>query len=122
MAITIEERDQPQGSSGPPAPRRSSGRLVRGLEAYALLGLTLVIAAFFSVWGPTADTFLSAANLRSLALWRNVWPLEFRHGRLKASPAIGSGAGVGGHRLLHSCPRGLKIRTRVTATNIPHVR
>ncbi len=67
MAITIEERDQPQGSSGPPAPRRSSGRLVRGLEAYALLGLTLVIAAFFSVWGPTADTFLSAANLRSLA-------------------------------------------------------
>jgi len=67
MATTIVEPGQPQSAGTPNSPRPSSGRLIRGLEAYALLGLTVVVGAFFSVWGPTADTFLTAANLRSLS-------------------------------------------------------
>lgn len=65
--MTTIVESEPNGADTAKDSRRSTGRLIRGLEAYALLGLALVIAAFFSLWGPTSDTFLTAANLRSLA-------------------------------------------------------
>jgi ribose transport system permease protein len=36
------------------------------LEAYALVGLLVLAAVFFSLYSPTADTFLTAANLQVL--------------------------------------------------------
>jgi len=47
--------------------RRQHSRLVIGLEAYALLAVTVALGAFFALWPPTADTFLTPANLRSIA-------------------------------------------------------
>jgi ribose transport system permease protein len=44
----------------------SSGWRIKALEAYALLGLLVAVAVFFSVWSRTGDTFSSAANLRIL--------------------------------------------------------
>ena len=46
--------------------RRQRRRLIDWLESYALLGCLLIAAIFFSVYGPTSDTFLTAANLRVL--------------------------------------------------------
>lgn len=63
---TVETPAAEPASTPPAGPRRRLG-LVRILEAYALLILTFVIAIFFSVWEPTSDTFLTAANLRSIA-------------------------------------------------------
>jgi len=40
--------------------------VVRGLEAYALLGLLLVLVLFFAVFPETSDTFLTSANLQIL--------------------------------------------------------
>ena len=40
--------------------------LVRNLEAYALLGLLVVVAIFFSVYSKTADTFPTTANIQAL--------------------------------------------------------
>ena len=40
--------------------------LTEWLEAYALLACLVVAAGFFAVYGPTADTFLTPANLRVL--------------------------------------------------------
>ncbi|MCW2952982.1 MAG: inner-rane translocator [Conexibacter sp.] len=52
------------------APRRSSssssGRVLRLMEANALLVLLVLTAIFFSVWSKTGDTFLSSANLQIL--------------------------------------------------------
>ena len=42
-------------------------RLLAHADAYALLGLTLLIVAFFSVLPSTADIFPTAANLRAIA-------------------------------------------------------
>lgn len=44
-------------------PRRQS--VLHVLEAYALVLLLLIVVAFFSLWGETADTFTTAANLRA---------------------------------------------------------
>lgn len=46
--------------------RRHRRRTAEWLEAYALLACLVVAAVFFSVYGPTSDTFLTAANLRVL--------------------------------------------------------
>lgn len=67
METTIVDQDQPQSTDGRQTPRSSQSRIIRGFEAYALLILTVVVGAFFSFWGPTAETFLSAGNLRALA-------------------------------------------------------
>lgn len=57
-------------SSVSPAPtvkiRPHRRRIPEWLEAYALLACLVVAALFFSVYGPTSDTFLTAANLRVL--------------------------------------------------------
>jgi ribose transport system permease protein len=45
---------------------RSSVRLIGALEAYAMLGLLVAIAIFFSFYGPTADTFPTPRNIRAL--------------------------------------------------------
>ena len=67
METTIVEPDQSQSANQSRSHRSSTGRVIRGLEAYALLILTVAVGAFFSFWGPTAETFLTSANLRSLA-------------------------------------------------------
>lgn len=50
--------------------RQRKGRRRRGasyyLEAYAFLGLLVIAAVFFSLWGETSETFPSAANIRTL--------------------------------------------------------
>jgi ribose transport system permease protein len=47
--------------------RRAGGALVRALERYALVALLGALVVFFSVLPATSGTFLTAANLRSLA-------------------------------------------------------
>ena len=47
------------------ASRRTS--LLHSAERYALVALVLAVAAFFSVWPDSAETFPTAANLRILA-------------------------------------------------------
>jgi ribose transport system permease protein len=50
-------------------PRRSHvgrRRLAYWLEAYALIGLTLAVAVFFSVYGPTRETFPTLINLQTV--------------------------------------------------------
>jgi ribose transport system permease protein len=50
-----------------PRPSRGRRRSTRDLiEAYALLGLLVLAGAFFSVYGKTADAFLTSANLQTL--------------------------------------------------------
>jgi ribose transport system permease protein len=44
----------------------SQGRVLRLLEANALLVLLVLVGVFFSVWSKTGDTFLSSANLQIL--------------------------------------------------------
>ena len=46
--------------------RPQSRRATDLLEAYALPACLVIAAVFFSVFGPTSDTFLTAANLRVL--------------------------------------------------------
>lgn len=47
--------------------RRSRAKPLRHyLEAYALLGVLILVAIFFSVWPETADTFPTAANVQVL--------------------------------------------------------
>jgi ribose transport system permease protein len=61
---------EPSVSSVAPAAdvtvRPKRRRASEWLEAYALLACLVVAAVFFSVYGPTSGTFLTAANLRVL--------------------------------------------------------
>lgn len=50
----------------PRAGGHEPGALVRHLEAYALLGLLLLAAIFFSFYSKTSETFPTAANLQTL--------------------------------------------------------
>ncbi len=67
MSLSTDEHTassrEPTAARGRPSARH----FVRLFEAYALLGLTLVVAAFFTFWEPTSSTFLTPANIRSLA-------------------------------------------------------
>jgi ribose transport system permease protein len=69
MTIT-ESTAAPATSSIEPLeakPARTQGRTaIRVLERYALLGLVVLIAAFFTVYPDSAETFPTAANLRIL--------------------------------------------------------
>jgi ribose transport system permease protein len=49
-----------------PAEPRTRRRLVDRLEALALPGLLVLAALFFTVYGPTSKTFMTAANLQVL--------------------------------------------------------
>lgn len=53
----------PGGGSGRGVGSRR--RVAEFAEAYALVGLLLVVAAFFSLWSRTSDTFLTTANLQT---------------------------------------------------------
>lgn len=53
--------DTAKQSSGQKAPMAS---LSRWAEAYTLVGFTLLIAVFFSLWPVTAEMFLTTANFR----------------------------------------------------------
>jgi ribose transport system permease protein len=53
-------------ATSPNGPRRLRRPLRYYLEAYALLGLLIAVAIFFSVWPETADTFPTAANIETL--------------------------------------------------------
>lgn len=57
--------DEPaESASGLPG---SPGRpLTYFLEAYALLGISILAVIFFSVWSETSDTFLTSANIETL--------------------------------------------------------
>lgn len=46
--------------------RTDSQTTLKFLEAYALLGLLIVVGVFFSVYSETSDTFLTSANLQIL--------------------------------------------------------
>lgn len=50
----------------PAAPTKKPSRLVKYVEAYALLGLLFAVAIFFSVYSKTADTFPTTANIQAL--------------------------------------------------------
>jgi ribose transport system permease protein len=47
-------------------PSGKSSRLLDYAEAYALVGLLVLVAIFFSFYGPTADTFPTTANARAI--------------------------------------------------------
>ena len=51
----------PQGRT-----RDARSRVLHFLEAYALLGLLILVGVFFSVWSKTSGTFLTSANLQIL--------------------------------------------------------
>jgi ribose transport system permease protein len=57
---------RPEPDRQPKARGRSRHALLGFLEAYTLLILLVVAAVFFSVYGKTADTFPTAANLQIL--------------------------------------------------------
>lgn len=59
--------DQVVEAARPPATTRPvTGRLWRGLESYALLGLLVVVVLFFSFYGPTADVYPTWGNFRAV--------------------------------------------------------
>ncbi len=63
---TTAEAVAPLVATPGPALAVRGGRGWRLLEAYALLGLLLLVGLFFSLWSRTADTFLSVNNLKIL--------------------------------------------------------
>lgn len=69
-AASAPAAEQPAAAQPAAKPKRSVDRMRRPfrhyLEAYAFLGLLVIAAVFFSVFPETSDTFLSAANLRTL--------------------------------------------------------
>src|SRR4051794_22431558 len=64
----VEPTGSTRASRGPSG--RDGSRLRRGLahflEAYALLGLLLLVAAFFSLYGKTGAQFLTTTNIQIL--------------------------------------------------------
>jgi ribose transport system permease protein len=69
MTVTQEPVVSGVGPVGDPkgAPRtRSRFSLLGAVEAYAMLGLLVIIAIFFCLYGPTADTFPTARNIQNL--------------------------------------------------------
>jgi ribose transport system permease protein len=59
-------RSRPGRRSGADSNSRSPRSAAHFLEAYALLGLLLIAAVFFSVWSKTSDTFPTSANIETL--------------------------------------------------------
>lgn len=64
--VETEEATPPSYSPRVSESHRNASRLPRFLEAYALLGMLLGAAAFFSLWPKTSDVFLTTANLQVL--------------------------------------------------------
>jgi ribose transport system permease protein len=62
QARAIDPAEPPGASVG----RRPGSSLVGQLEAWALAGLTVLIALFFSIYPSTADTFPTAQNIQTL--------------------------------------------------------
>lgn len=62
----------PAGSGGTSSGILSRHRLIELAEAYALVVLTLAMAIFFSVYGPTSELFPTAENLKVLAAQQGV--------------------------------------------------
>jgi ribose transport system permease protein len=60
-ALPVGQRTTPDSRG-----RRGRLRLMRWVEAYALLILLVAIAIFFSVWSKTSDTFFTTANLQTV--------------------------------------------------------
>lgn len=54
-------------AAGKPSNRRKRSSLLHTAERYALVGLVVAVAIFFSAWPESAGTFPTAANLRILA-------------------------------------------------------
>ncbi|MEU6407827.1 ABC transporter permease [Microbispora sp. NPDC046933] len=62
--MTIEESTVPASTrTAEPKRKRGGSPLLHTAERYALLGLTVVIALFFSVWPGSSSTFPTMANL-----------------------------------------------------------
>ena len=65
LRATAEAAPPPPVSA--PRTQRSVRRwMLERLEAYALVGLLIIVAAFFSLYSKTSSTFLTAANLQTL--------------------------------------------------------
>ncbi len=58
-ASAPEPRDAERGRRGP-------SRLVRFLEAYAMVGIVALMILFFSVFGPSSEAFPTTANLQAV--------------------------------------------------------
>jgi ribose transport system permease protein len=52
--------------TGARAPAHRRSRVLEYAEAYALVGLLVVVVIFFSIYGPTADTFPTTANAQAI--------------------------------------------------------
>lgn len=63
--VTTDEPETDVAPTGTTLRRRSSS-LLPFLEKYALLVLFALLCLFFSVYGPTAETFTSPANIRNI--------------------------------------------------------
>ncbi|UGS34386.1 ABC transporter permease [Capillimicrobium parvum] len=70
MNVAAEQEAVSSSSGGAertrsPRPRGSSSRVLGYLEAYAMVGLLVIVVLFFSFYSKTADTFPTAANLQA---------------------------------------------------------